>query len=204
MEKKNVLIVVDYQKDFVDGALGFESAKNLDKGISELINKYAKDKNGLIICTFDTHNEKYLDTQEGRKLPVEHCKQYTDGWELYGKTGDTVNNLIGDVMHNDMEYGCNSVDRRTDKVIFVYKPTFPSLSLGTLLSYMDNEADGGVESITLVGVVTNMCVISNAVMAKAVCPEAEIIIKKDLVDSFDKELHQKALDVMASMQMTVE
>lgn len=183
MAKKRVLVVVDYQKDFVDGALGFESAKKLDAGIAALMKEYAEDENGVIFCTFDTHEANYLQTQEGKKLPVEHCIKGTEGWELYGKVGEI------EIMY---PMKCTRVN----------KPTFGSLKLGGKLRTLNH--DFGVESITLVGVVTNMCVISNAVIAKAACPEAEIIIKKDLVDSFDKELHQKALDVMASMQMTIE
>lgn len=200
MAKKKVLVVVDYQKDFVDGALGFESAKNLDKGIAALMKEYAEDENGVIFCTFDTHNENYLETQEGKKLPVEHCIEGTDGWSLYGET---------EMMEIMYPMKCTRIK----------KPTFGSDSLLTKLKALnchpvDREkfndgvdfscVENNIESITFVGVVTNMCVISNAVVAKAACPEAEIIIKKDLVDSFDKELHQKALDIMASMQMTVE
>lgn len=200
MAKKRVLVVVDYQNDFVTGALGFESAKNLDKGISKLMNQYLADENGVVICTFDTHEENYMETQEGRKLPVAHCYKGEAGWELYGEV-----------------YNVQQANR--DKVICIEKPTFGSLDLaGELRRLNDYPKDrekfnngedytfisNDIESITFVGVVTNMCVISNAVIAKATCPEAEIIIKKDLVGSFDKELHQKALDVMASMQMTIE
>lgn len=180
---KKVLVVVDYQNDFVDGALGFEGAEKLDDGISEIMTEYAKDEDGEVICTFDTHDSNYLDTQEGRKLPIPHCSKDTDGWQLYGKVA------MVEIMY-------------PMKCTRVTKPTFGSLSLAEKLRKIDKEH--GVKSITFVGVVTNMCVISNAVIAKAACPEAEIIIKKDLVDSFDKEMHQKALDVMASMQMTVE
>lgn len=183
MAKQRILVVVDYQKDFVDGALGFESAKNLDKGIAQLMKEYAEDENGHIFCTFDTHGANYLETQEGKKLPVEHCIEGTEGWELYGET---------EMMEIMYPMKCTRIK----------KPTFGSCELAKILTLIDNM--DGVESITLVGVVTNMCVISNAVIAKAACPEAEIIIKKDLVDSFDKELHAKAIDVMKSMQMTIE
>lgn len=183
MAKKRILIVVDYQKDFVDGALGFESAKNLDNGIASLMKEYAEDENGLIFCTFDTHGEDYMSTQEGRKLPIEHCIKGTEGWKLYGDTE------MAEIMYSTK---CSRIG----------KPTFGSYELMRRLDRIDRM--DGVESITLVGVVTNMCVISNAVIAKAACPEAEIIIKKDLVDSFDKELHAKAIDVMKSMQMTIE
>ena len=129
------------------------------------------------------YGEDYMSTQEGRKLPVAHCYKGEAGWELYGEV-----------------YNVQQANR--DKVICIEKPTFGSYELMRRLDRIDRM--DGVESITLVGVVTNMCVISNAVIAKAACPEAEIIIKKDLVDSFDKELHAKAIDVMESMQMTIE
>jgi nicotinamidase-related amidase len=211
---KKVLLVVDYQNDFVDGALGFEDAKRLDSGIAELVKKYADDEDGIIICTFDSHDENYLNTQEGRKLPVPHCivkneMSDKDGWSLYGETGKTVASL-----YNTQEIYDGSgitvhimqcLDKNTDElpIYFVNKPTFPSLLLGELLDKLNGYADE-IESITVVGVVTNMCVISNAVIAKAACPNAEIIIKKDLVSSFDTETHQKALDVMSTMQMIVE
>lgn len=183
MKKVKVLIVVDYQKDFVDGALGFEGAEKLDKGIASLMEQYAKDEDGMILCTFDTHDKNYLDTQEGKNLPVEHCIKGTDGWKLYGEVEMT------EIMY-------------PMKCTRITKNTFGSYELADRLHRLDKS--NGVESITLVGVVTNMCVISNAVIAKAACPEAKIIIKKDLVGSFNKELHQKALDVMTSMQMTIE
>jgi len=189
MEKKKVLIVVDYQKDFVDGALGFESAKNLDQGIADLVEQYMKNGD-VVIFTADTHYENYLDTQEGKKLPVMHCVEGSDGWQFYGKTGEAYNK----------EYN-------NGKILMISKETFGSHTLVNTLMREDKDEQGipnQIESVTVVGVVTNMCVISNAVIAKAACPEAEIIILKDLVDSFDKELHQKALDVMASMQMIIK
>lgn len=181
---KKVLLVVDYQKDFVDGALGFPSAVGLDTGIHRLVSDYMKDPDGIVVVTLDTHYSDYLKTQEGKKLPVEHCIKDTDGWKLYGMTGKLC-------------YG------EPSEVILVEKPTFGSIELAKILSDIQDKY-GNVESVTVVGIVTNMCTISNAVIAKAALPEAEIIIKKDLVDSFDKELHQKALDVMESMQMTIE
>ena len=80
MAKKDLLVVVDYQKDFVDGALGFPGAENIDAGIRKLTEDFLNKEDGIVICTFDTHNEKYLATQEGR--PVPHCVRTTAGWEL--------------------------------------------------------------------------------------------------------------------------
>lgn len=183
---KRVLVVVDYQNDFVNGALGFESAKNLDSGIAKLMREYLADPDALVVVTFDTHTEDYLNTQEGRKLPVVHCVRGSEGWMLYGE--------VGKVYDNDVE----------NKIVKVEKPTFGSVELADVLRNYEERTADRVESVTIVGIVTNMCTISNAVVSKAALPEAEIIVLKDLVDSFDKELHQKALDVMASMQMTVK
>lgn len=205
---KKVLVVVDYQRDFVNGALGFDSASSLDEGIANLITEFIRD-GGIVICTYDTHRDNYLDTQEGKKLPVKHCIKNTDGWALYGKVGELISGLCTDVelLGNNKECRIAFVNMEPKcvrgKVFLVQKPTFGSTTLADTLLKIESMHDG-IESITLVGVVTNMCVISNAVIAKAACPEAEIIIKKDLVDSFDHELHDKALDVMRSMQMTIE
>jgi nicotinamidase-related amidase len=177
---KNILIVVDYQNDFVNGALGFAGAEKLDKGIAYTINEYI-DNDDIVIATFDTHDAFYLDSQEGKKLPVKHCIMGEDGWQLFGDTGRLC-------------YNNKSVKN-------IYKPTFGSAELCDMLRKLSKETKIG--SVTLVGLVTNMCVISNAIIAKAALPESEIIVKKYLVDSFDKELHQKALDVMASMQITI-
>ena len=212
MAGKKVLIVVDWQNDFVNGALGFEGADRADKVISELVAEYINDTDGIVICTFDTHFEKsYLQSQEGRKLPVPHCVRCEEGWELFGDTGKLIQSYMEECVSDEYigkngyegEEGNCILDASTSKELyFVEKPTFPSIKLGELISNIDKH--NNIESITLVGLVTNMCVMGNAIVAKAACPEAEIIIKKDLVDSFDKELHQKALDVMASMQMTIE
>lgn len=185
MRKLKVLLVVDYQYDFVDGTLGFDSAKELDEGIAALVEEYVK-AGYIVIFTFDTHGNDYLVTQEGRRLPVEHTIKGTKGWRLYGK--------VGEVHDRYVNTECTIID--------VNKPTFGSAGLVKVLEGM--QVTGEIESITVVGVVTNMCVISNAVIAKAACPEAKIVIKKDLVDSFDKEAHQKALDIMATMQMDIE
>jgi nicotinamidase-related amidase len=177
-DKKRVLVVVDYQNDFVSGALGFAGAEKLDRGITSLINEYL-DSGDYVFATFDTHDANYLDSQEGRKLPVRHCIMGEEGWKLYGETG--------------------RVCEANKNIKYIYKSTFGSSELCTELQKLQD-----VESVTLVGLVTNMCVISNAIIAKAALPEAEIIVKKYLVDSSNKELHRNALDVMASMQITID
>ena len=81
---KKLLIVVDYQKDFVNGSLGFKEAEDLDEYLASLIDQYHQNKDDVIF-TFDTHQNNYLETQEGKNLPIEHCIKNSDGWELYGK-----------------------------------------------------------------------------------------------------------------------
>ena len=88
---KRVLVVVDYQKDFVDGALGFEKAKEIEEGIYEKVNSYLS-KGDKVVFTYDTHTEDYLATREGKNLPVTHCILNTEGHELYGKLSEFINN----------------------------------------------------------------------------------------------------------------
>lgn len=166
-----LLIVVDYQNDFVCGSLGFPEAAALEDKICAKIDEYAEDE---VIYTLDTHGSDYLSTQEGKKLPVVHCVTGTDGHKLYGKAGEKL----------------------AGKRCFV-KNTFPSLELG---KYLEGKS---YDVIELCGLVSNICVISNAVIAKAACPEAEIVVDGALTASADAELHQKALDVMRGLQITV-
>lgn len=172
---KKMLLVVDFQKDFVDGSLGFQKAVELDKEIANRI-KQAKKDGEIIIFTMDTHKPDYLETQEGKTLPVEHCIEGSDGWKLYGETGKTIENPT-----------------------YVKKPTFGGLGLIEVLKPYENE---NLE-IEICGVVTNMCVISNAVICKATLPESPITINSKLCASFDDVLHAKAIDVMQSMQMKI-
>lgn len=198
---KKVLILVDYQRDFVDGALGFDKAVHLDEGLYNKVKEYMDNPDGIVIATLDSHRKSYLKTLEGRKLPVEHCIMGTDGHDWYGKTGD----LIRDSYEKYAEY-IGDYDRcaaKTDKsnLYIVTKNTFGSMEMGELL--MQLNSDMGLEEIAICGIVTNMCVISAAVIAKTACPSVEVNILKDLVASFDDELHQKALDVMGGLQMNV-
>jgi len=172
---KKCLLVIDYQHDFVDGSLGFPKAKDLSQGIEERIQAYHHDHQDVIF-TYDTHDQHYLNTQEGRKLPVMHCQKGSYGHQLYTP------------VHQLKE----SCDKSYEKC------SFGSLDLAIDLK------DKKYDVIELVGLVTNMCVISNAILAKAACPEAEIIIDESLCASFDDALHQKAIDVMRSLQMTIK
>lgn len=169
---KKLLIVVDYQNDFVNGSLGFPLAQKLEDGIAAKIEEY---KNDEIIYTLDTHYKNYADTQEGKNLPVSHCIKGTNGHKLYGK-----------------------IQKLLEGRRYFEKSTFPSLELGKYLEGKDYDI------IELCGLVSNICVISNAVIAKAACPEAQIIVDSTLTASADPELNQKAIDVMKGLQITVK
>lgn len=172
---KKLLLVVDYQKDFVDGALGFPGAEKLDGPIAQKIAAYHAAGDDVAF-TLDTHGVDYMDTQEGRKLPVPHCIRGSAGWELYGETA--------------------KAKQPGDKVI--EKPAFPSLELGNWLK------DKGYDQIELTGLVSYICVISNAVIAKAALPEAEIVVDASCTGGPDGGLHEKCLDLMEqALQITV-
>lgn len=172
-----LLIVVDFQKDFVDGALGFDGAAALDAKIAAKVREYlaAGDE---VVYTMDTHGPEYLQTQEGRRLPVAHCLRGEAGWQPFGETGRLLSG----------EAQCRSFE----------KPTFGS---GELFDWLRRQPD--FESIELCGLVSNICVLSNAVLAKCAQPEARIVVDAGCTDSFDRELHQAAMAVLAGIQIDI-
>ena len=171
---RSILLVIDYQQDFVDGALGFPQAVLLEDPIVQKIMAYRQ--NGQeILFTYDTHTADYLNTQEGRNLPVVHCIKGTPGWELYGKVAQL----------------------RRDTDTSIEKIAFGSMELAAYL------AANQYDQVELVGVVSNICLISDAVLAKAALPEAEIIVDASCVASNDDRLNEAALAVMASMQIRI-
>ena len=181
---KRLLIVVDYQNDFVDGALGFEGAELLDARIAAKIDEY-RAANDDIVFTLDTHHKDYLETQEGRKLPIPHCIEGTSGHELYGEVAK----------------------RQHEHDSVFLKPTFGSTALFERLADRQDIAVGlGTQpfaSIELVGLVSNMCVLSNAVIARAACPDVPIIVDASCTAAPDPAMHEKALDIMEGLQIEV-
>ena len=177
---KKILVVVDYQKDFVDGALGFPGAENLDEKIVNKIQEYL-DNGDEVFFTMDTHTEDYMNTREGKQLPVPHCIIGTDGWKLYGKTGELLKDGVNSYMIKKATFGCSPFDMTSELFKF-------------------NEE---VESVEFVGLVTNMCVISNVAVFQARFPNAQMIVDPTLCDSFDKGLHKAAIDVMRGMQVQI-
>ncbi|WP_294581568.1 cysteine hydrolase family protein [uncultured Thomasclavelia sp.] len=170
---KKLLVVVDYQNDFVSGSLGFKDALSIEDYLADLIEKYHQN-NDDVIFTLDTHQTDYLNSQEGKNLPITHCIENSEGWMLYGK--------IKDLAKNDYQ---------------IKKETFGSLALGNYLQ------DKDYQEITITGVVSNICVISNAIIIKAALPEAKIIIDFKGIASNDLSLQQKAIDIMKNLQMEI-
>lgn len=182
MDHKKLLVIVDYQNDFVSGALGFPGAADIDAGIAKTVQEFLAVGNPVVF-TYDTHGGDYLETREGRALPTPHCDPASDGWQLYGQTQQQL-----------CETCCNGLIRQVRKQTFGMSPA----------SALELRKDfGSVSEIVLAGVVTHMCVLSNAVVLQAAWPEAQIIIDAALCRSFDPELHEKALDVMEGLQMRV-
>ena len=170
------LFVIDYQNDFVDGALGFPGAQTLDAGIAAKVRAYGP---GRVLFTRDTHFENYLDTREGRLLPVTHCIRDTEGWQLYGETAAA----------------CAEVNAPAiDKLVFGMDVTDPATA-----AVLPQHAD----EIELVGLVSNICVVSNACVLQARYPEARIIVDASLTASMDPAMHEKVLDVLEGFQVKV-
>lgn len=171
---KKFLIVVDMQKDFVDGALGTKEAVAI---VSNVVSKI-REFDGTIYATFDTHFENYMETAEGKKLPVPHCIRGTDGWKL----NDSV---------------AVALDQKG--YIPVEKNTFGSIDLPMILKDPAEEAF----SIELVGLCTDICVVSNALLLKAHFPEAEISVDSTCCAGVTTETHNAALATMRACQINV-
>ena len=170
------LFVIDYQNDFVDGALGFPDAEKLDEKIAAKVRAYGK---GHVLFTRDTHFKNYLTTREGRNLPVEHCIRGSHGWEVYGETAKALAEVDAPAI---------------DKLVFGMDVSDPAIA-----AVLPEAAD----EIELVGLVSNICVVSNAVVLQSKYPEATILVDAACTDSFDKSLHEKVLDVLSGFQVKV-
>ena len=165
----DILIVVDMQNDFIAGSLGTAEARSIVGNVAEKIKNF----NGKIIFTRDTHEDNYMDTQEGKKLPVSHCIIGSDGWQIHPALAPYAREVID-------------------------KPTFGSVTLAHLISAMSN-----VDSITLVGICTDICVISNAMLLKAFMPEVPIIVDASCCAGVTPESHKTALAAMKSCQINI-
>ena len=172
---KRYLIVVDMQKDFVNGALGSAEAQAIVPAVVEKIAGF----DGEVFATLDTHGEDYMDTREGRFLPVPHCVKETSGWEFDAKVLDAL-----------QKKGFTAVE----------KPTFGSVDLPSLV---EKASDGEAFSIELIGLCTDICVVSNALLLKAHFPEADVFVDAACCAGVTPEKHSAALETMRSCQIIV-
>ena len=172
---KKILIVVDMQKDFVDGALGTKEAIAI---VDNVVNKI-ESFDGDIIVTYDTHCQNYMETQEGKKLPVPHCIKGTDGWKLDSK-----------------------VQAAVDKKGFyaIEKPTFGSTEL---VEYIKNNYDINDVEIELIGLCTDICVVSNALLLKASFTETSISVDASCCAGVTVDSHNAALTTMKMCQINI-
>lgn len=169
-----VLVIVDMQNDFVDGVLGTKEAKNIIQNIVNKINTFG----GKIAVTMDTHDDDYLSTQEGKNLPVKHCVYKTLGWQL--------NSNISEALEN------TSYRKYT-------KHTFGSQHLAHELQGLSNR----IEEIELIGVCTDICVISNALLLKTFLPEVKITVDASCCAGVTPESHRNALEAMKMCQINI-
>lgn len=173
---KQFLVVVDMQKDFVDGTLGSAEAVSIVPCAVDKIKSF----DGEIIVTFDTHEKNYLDTREGKYLPIEHCIKGSEGWELD-----------------------KSIEKALDgkKYTAVEKPTFGSVELPGIIA---EKAGGEDFTVELIGLCTDICVVSNALLIKAAFPEADISVDARCCAGVTPAAHEDALNTMKSCQIIIE
>ena len=167
---KHILIVVDMQNDFVDGALGSPEAVAILPAVADKI----KNHEGKIIFTRDTHEDDYMETREGKYLPVPHCIKDTDGWQIRAELDGL---------------------RKTEPID---KLTFGSKELVEVLAREEN-----IESVTFIGLCTDICVISNAMVVKAFYPELRLIVDAKACAGVTPESHKRALEAMKVCQIKV-
>ena len=170
-EMKKLLVVIDMQNDFVDGSLGTEEAMKIVPEVQARIEQH-KSEGQEVVFTMDTHYDNYLETLEGKNLPVEHCKKETEGWQL-----------------------CSPLSGYEGKRF--EKPTFGSVELAAYAR------DKDYDSIELVGLCTDICVISNALLLKAVLPGTPIRVRAAFCAGVTPESHRNALEAMKMCQIEV-
>ena len=165
-----LLIVVDMQNDFIDGALGTKEAVAIVPAVKAKIEEY-RSMNNQVVFTYDTHQSNYLETQEGKNLPVVHCVENTEGWQISDK----------------LEVAQSKVFK---------KPSFGSLELAEYVATISD-----LEEIELVGLCTDICVISNAFILKAKLPEVKISVDSKCCAGVSPESHLNALNAMKMCQL---
>ena len=183
-----VLVLVDLQNDFIDGTLGSQAAKDIIPNVVKKIEEYPNKSDTLVLFTKDTHYDNYLETLEGKLLPVEHCIENTKGW--------SINREVKDAVKRSRFLTCS-----TDKVINsrIYKNTFGSDVLReTLLKYEDL-----IDRVELIGLCTDICLVSNALMVRQTLPNTEVVVDASCCAGTTLDKHYAALEVMKSCQISV-
>ena len=168
-----VLVVVDMQNDFIDQALGTKEAVGIVDNVAKKISGF----DGKVIFTRDTHQDNYMETQEGKNLPVKHCIKGNMGWQISDKLPVSSDAVIID------------------------KPTFGSKELGLYLEELAKETE--IEEIEVIGLCTDICVISNALLIKAFLPEVRITVDSSCCAGVTPQSHNTALEAMKSCQINV-
>ena len=172
---RKILIVIDMQNDFIDAALGTQEAVGIVEAVKEKIRSYpAAD----VIATMDTHGDNYMNTQEGKYLPVPHCIKGSDGWQI---RADIAALLTGAAIYE--------------------KPTFGSTAMAADLKAISEKEEIELE---LIGLCTDICVVSNALLLKATMPEVKISVDPACCAGVTPEKHLAALETMRSCQIQVE
>ena len=171
---RKIIIVIDMQNDFIDGSLGTKEAEAIVPAVIEKIKEYPKQD---VYATRDTHPKDYLNTQEGKNLPVEHCIKGTKGWEIKAGIAELIQeNHIFD------------------------KQTFGSVQLAEAVKKMNEEEPLEIE---LIGLCTDICVVSNALLLKAFMPEVRISVDSSCCAGVTPEKHEAALETMRSCQIQI-
>lgn len=171
---KKALVVIDMQNDFITGVLGNEECMKIVPNVVKRVQKAVEDKVDIIFSQ-DTHQEDYLFTQEGRKLPIRHCIQDTKGWEIIPELEEIA---------------------KKNGTVFL-KDTFGSRSMA---EYMK---DHNYEEIEMIGVCTDICVISNAMTIKSFAPESEISVKESCCAGVTPQSHRTAIEAMKACQINI-
>lgn len=172
---KKLLLVIDMQNDFIDGALGTKEAAAIVPNVVKRIQEFEGD----VLYTRDTHSEDYMETQEGKNLPVPHCIKGTPGWELCPEL-----KALRDAGHSPV----------LDKLTFGAKD---------LPAYLETRYPGGLESVELIGLCTDICVISNAMVLKAFFPELPVSVTASCCAGVTPESHENALNAMKMCQIAI-
>ena len=171
---RKILVVIDMQNDFIDGALGTEEAVRIVGAVKEKIGTYPQND---VYVTMDTHTEEYMNTQEGKYLPVPHCIRGTQGWEIRPE----IEALLGSAHRYE-------------------KPTFGSTGLAADLTVLAAKEEIELE---LIGLCTDICVVSNALLLKAFMPEVKITVDASCCAGVTPEKHEAALETMRSCQIQI-